>query len=325
MKSTVFWTVVTAALLGWLTYRYIDLVELWRLLQLADPGPLVLSGLFFLLGLAAHAWRWWVLANRQPTFMTVLHVGNIGLAGNLIIPGRAGEPLRIGLLAAKSTCGVGQVTGSVVSERLIDQFLRCGFLAGALVLSGGGNTGQRLGPALGTLAGLTLLTVLFVAFHQGVARWTGKVLGKFPKLSSELVEGTVIDTARNIQSMYREGTGPPAVFGSLLCWVFFLLHVYFCLVALGEGTWWPVAFMVMAACTPTAPTQPGLYHGTVVLVLAALSIGAERALAWAILLHAFQCLLMPLTGAIGMLSLGLKTSDLSEVAHNPDDGPLEQD
>ena len=95
----------------------------------------------FLLGCLVTAERWRACLSYRATRSQAFHTMGICHAGNLLIPGRIGEPLRVFLLAELDVPAEYGTSG-VVQERLADQLLRVLFIAAAIVLAGVGGGGS---------------------------------------------------------------------------------------------------------------------------------------------------------------------------------------
>ena len=90
--------------------RWVDWSRLYQLLGEAERWSLLGSVPPFLLGLLLFAWRWHLLLPEEIRLSTLFHISNLGLLANLVVPGRAGEPVRIGLVSGRGRNSVGAVT-----------------------------------------------------------------------------------------------------------------------------------------------------------------------------------------------------------------------
>ena len=226
---------------------FVDLAAVGRVLQTADFPLLLLASLFLLLGLLFYAMRWRLLLGNKPSLRQTFHASNIGHAGNIIVPARAGEAMRIVVLGRGGAVSYTEATSSFVVERLFEQLLRLLALAAAVTVG----AGIELTPG-SILGGMVVLVGAFAGI-QWLVRRRERVLVSWPRRFARLPRITVMGT-------------------SLLAWGFFWGFFYATLLALGDG--FPpadrlaVSLGALALSPPSAPTQPGIFHASVVVPLA---------------------------------------------------------
>lgn len=283
----------TSALLLFLTPRQI--VESVRVV---GWNSWLLSTLFFLLGCLAAALRWRACLNFRASFWPAFHSLGVANAGNLHIPGRVGEPLRVYCLA-RGGLEAQYGTSGVVQERLGDQILRVMFFALALVLGGmsdGGDVQARLLGIVGVTLALALALIFLIKIRSKVARVLGLWFSKLPKLTASGVEEFVLSMLTDLSESWRRPGGRSVLFWGLVSWLLFMLHTEQILQVFLPGQALALAAVVMATAPTTAPTQPGLFHG--IAVAAMILFSAERTLALqaTIVLHLTQTVLFSLWG-----------------------------
>ncbi len=111
-----------AALLLWLFFRNLDLVELVKTLSAAHPGWLGLALAITLVNFPHRSWRWTRLLHH------VQHISQreafsatcIGFAANVLLPARAGEIVRPAVLSRRTGLPFAPAVASILVERLID-------------------------------------------------------------------------------------------------------------------------------------------------------------------------------------------------------------
>ncbi len=96
--------------------------EIGRVIAEADAPSIVIAAGFLLMTSVARAWRWHHLLGDAPvSFRHRLTSTLIGFAGNNVLPGRLGEPLRCWAISRLSgRVGFWQAAGSIVLERIFD-------------------------------------------------------------------------------------------------------------------------------------------------------------------------------------------------------------
>lgn len=259
-----------------------------------------LSLLFFLLGCLLAAERWRACLNFRGGRGACFHSMGVALAGNLLIPGRLGEPLRVFVLAR---LGVSPEygTSALVQERLGDQMMRVVFVALAVLVSGV-TSGAKLGPRLWAVSAVTAaafaVASLLINRRIPLSARLGRWLGRLPKLEAEAVAGYVLRTLDDLAESWSHSGSRKAILWGFLTWAAFTVHTMYILECFFDSNVLAMALMVMAVAPVTAPTHPGLYHG---LCLAALMmVGADRVLGLqaAVVLHMVQMVVLTLWGTI---------------------------
>jgi hypothetical protein len=266
-----------------------------------DPHDLFWATVFFFAGCLAMSERWRACLAYRVGFFQAFHSLGIAMAGNLLIPGRRGEPLRVYALAERGLPAE-LATSAVVQERLADQLFRIIFLVVALVLGGSnGRPGANL-----RLLGILLATVavfavigLMVRYRIALARKSGLWIGRLPKLTPELVEKFVRNTLTDLATMGTRPGGPQAlVWGALACGLL-TVHTNYVLSSFFGPSSFTLACVAMAFAMPTASGKPGYYHLLLTAALMVFSAAREPALQAAVVLHLYQGIFYTLWGAVG--------------------------
>lgn len=262
--------------------------------------------LFFLAGCAALAQRWRACLSYRLGFARAFHSLGIAMAGNLLIPGRSGEPLRVYALAARGFPAELSTSG-ILQERLADQLFRIAFLVLALLLGGAGGGKSRadyqlLGILLGTLAlfgGLGLM----IRYRIALARTTGKWVGRLPKLSPQMVEQFVHSTLTDLAGLRSRPGGVQSLIWGALGWGLMTVHTNFVVDAFFGPGCFTLTCVAMAFATPTTAGKPGYYHLLLVASLMVFKAARGPALQAAVVLHLFQGVVFTLWGVAGWFLL----------------------
>jgi hypothetical protein len=292
---------VGAFLLGMAVLAYFIRPSDWVKAVLAvKPHDLLWSSVFFLAGCLAMSERWRACLAYRAGFAQAFHSLGIAMAGNLLIPGRSGEPLRVYALAQRGLPAE-LSTSAVVQERLADQLFRIIFLVLALLLSGSSAQGANyrlLGILLGTV-GLFALIGLMVRYRLALARHSGRWIGKLPKLHPDMVETFVRNTLTDLATMGSRPGGPQALLWGALAWGLLAVHTNYVLSSFfGPGSF-TLACVAMAFATPTTSGKPGYYHVLLTASLMVFSAPREPALQAAVVLHLYQGVFYTLWGVVG--------------------------
>lgn len=285
------------------------------------PHDLLWSTVFFFAGCLAMAERWRACLAYRVSFMAAFHSLGVALIGNLLIPGRSGEPLRVFALARKGLPAELSTSG-VVQERLADQIFRVLFLALALVVSETGGKAEAntrmLLVLLGTLAVFGAIG-LMVRYRLALARSSGRQLGRLPKLSPELVEHFVRSTLHDLATMWSRPGGPQALVWGLLSFGLMAVHANFVLSSFFGPASFTLTCVTMAFAPSTTAGKPGYYHFLLVASMMMFSANKELALKAAVVLHLYQGIFFTLWGAASwhLLAHGPDVSVPAVVAERP--------
>ena len=263
---------------------------------------LALGGGLFACGCLSISIRWRACLSYRVSFLQAFHSQGIAMAGNLLIPGRSGEPLRVYALAQRGLPAE-YATSGVVQERLADQLFRVLLFATALMLGGSGGRQSAdyrlLGIILATLALFGVLALL-VRYHLAVASFSGRWLGRLPKLNASTVERFVRSTLLDLALMW---TRPAALVWGGVAWLFYTAHMSTVLEAFFPNDGLEMACVCMSFGSPTTSGKPGGYHLVLVAAMMAFSADKGIALKAAVVLFLFQVAFYSLWGVASWFAL----------------------
>lgn len=161
---------------GWvISLLFLGAVVWWALRQpapelprsAADLGALGMAVAVYALCTALRAERWRSLleeAGARPSRADAYRLTLVGYMGNNVMPARAGDVLRVVLMAPRAATGRRTVVGTLLAERLLDVVtLALLFLILAATVAGGAGL-----PSGSTLAALTLAAVAALALAGAV-------------------------------------------------------------------------------------------------------------------------------------------------------------
>jgi hypothetical protein len=247
--------------------------------------------LFNLLSAAAGSGAWdtvikQAIAPPHPRYRDVLSAFCVGLFGNIVLPGRAGEVARVAVLARRLSDRKGiwaTLTGTVVAYRLLDLLPSLGLILYVLVFVPMPHWALE-SLLLFAVAGVALLVLGFVS-----ARRHERPLFR--------AGGSI----RQLGTMAREGLGilrtpAPAASATLyqtLAWLAQLLAVFATMRAFGLGLPLSAAALVLvlvnlAVLFPVWPGNVGLLQATIAVPLTAYGIDYGRAIAFGVGLQAIE-------------------------------------
>lgn len=310
--------VVIGASLGALLWTNIDAKAVWRLLERASAGPIVLAILALAADFLLRAVRFHgmlkVAAGRPLPLRRCIwpFIASFGISD--ILPLRAGDAYRVMWFHRRLGLPVSKVIGAMAVERILD-LLAVLLLGMVAVMLAGTAIPPMLVKAMHVVIGAIGFGVLAVIVAPRLlpapnresagtaARWLAMGLDGCRSISAAMGE------------MMRPGSGSLFVVLTLICWSFEYLVFHLAWISL-EGMPGAIAQPLLAFSFSTLGTLvPGLpghfgsfeYFGFMAFTLA----GVEPAFGTAVLLLAHLCLWLPtaLCGVIWMLMEGFGSSD----------------
>lgn len=292
----------------------VDVRQVWASLRAANWLLVLGAALALLVGQAAYATRWRLLLADKPRWLATFHAANVGQAVNILT--RLGEPARIVVLgrARSAHIPLAEITSSVIVERLFEQVMRLLALGGAVVFGAG------LQPSPGTVGG----AVAFVALAFGLMLWLirhqtavlehgPRWLARLPRVQEENARRTLANLLNGLSAVASPRRLALALWWSLISWsAFWAFHVL-ALMALPTAPreqWLSISLGALALAPPSAPTLPGLYHGSIVAPLSVVGFDGALLTSYAVILHALQMVLLIGLGVWGVNQSGASLGEL---------------
>ncbi len=229
--------------------------------------------------------RWHFLLRRQMPVIgraTVYRSMALGELGNMFLPARAGDAIRVGVVAAvRPGRSKRTILGTLIAERTID--IGCHVVVLAVALS------SLFGPSLGQLGHLPIAVAVFGLASGAVAGVYLGMTGLGVKLPVSLRLGSLAPVAEPVRTLRQSGTR--IAFGlSVAIW-------------LGEiAGWWAASRVVgldlaplqaagvfsiaiFALAVPAGPGAVGALEAGVILALHAIGTSTGPALSFVLLLR----------------------------------------
>jgi hypothetical protein len=253
---------------------------------------------------------------HRPSVGRVMPVLLVGYLGNLILPGRLGEPARAYLLARREQLGFAVVLGSVLLERVIDLASLAVVGVWAALQSGAPEWLVR-GMTIVAVIGFALIVVLVASGISRSVRLMARLLGtRAVRLRAATDQAIKFGEGAN-----GGGWGPlaGALVLSTITWFFVAGTYWLSAQALGIDIRISASMLVAAVATlgtaiPSAPANIGTYEAATVIVLTALGVPAHEALAMALLTHAIVTVPFAIMGAVAVTQLSISLVDVADEA-----------
>jgi hypothetical protein len=263
--------------------------------------------------LRAYRWRMMIssLGHGTPSVINTFYAVLIGYLANLAFP-RMGEVSRCGVINKTDQIPIVKLIGTVVAERLIDllmlgfiiflaiaiQFgLLSDFLYNNLLIKLTGSEGYFTLLVFASCL-LILMLVLFYIFKKR------EKLGIWYK-----IHNFYLDIISGIFSIKAMGNKAGFIAYSILIWLMYGISVYLCFFALKAtaelGPVVALSTLVFSSLAMIAPVQGGIgaFHWMVSEGLTIYGIERSEGLAFALLLHSSQTLIILITGSISLILL----------------------
>jgi len=301
--------------LMWLAFKSVDFKKLYEELKIANYSWLLLSVLFGFIAYLSRARRWVLLINPlgyKPSFLNSFNALMVGYLANLALP-RIGEITRCVALGKKEKMPVDQLIGTVIVERVVDiislfiimivliftsgpeirKFIKESIISPIeqSVISVFGST-WILWASLLVLGAAAL--ILMIIYRRNLRK-----IKFFAKLF-DILKG-IINGLNTITNLKRKGE---FIFHTVLIWISYLLMTWVVVFSLqatshltiGNG----IFLLVIGGLAMSAPVQGGFgaFHYIISRGLLIYGIPLEDGLAYALLTHESQLILVVITGII---------------------------
>lgn len=276
----------------------IDMRRLGDLLLTARPWPLVALLACYAGSMLLHSLRMQMLLRRAAPLATVFHADMIGNMVNSILPFRAGEFAFALLLARRVPGGGAEVLSTVFVDRLLALIsLLALFLAALPNFSPHGEAAVSLAHSgiyyVAAFGGIVLGMLLVTALEEPLVDLARAALTRFlpVRFDRERLLGRLRACINGLRVLFHLRTSLAALLLALGTWGF-IIGANYCgmLSVIPEASFTSAVFVTFLTTVgimlvPT-PAGIGTMHGVSVLALSMFGVGAEQALAFAILSHA---------------------------------------
>jgi uncharacterized membrane protein YbhN (UPF0104 family) len=301
----------------WLALRKVALAKLAAALAGANWLWLAPMAAIVLLDLAVRGARWRVLLSRARPGASVAELTRleaVGIAVNNVLFARLGEFARAVLAGRRLRIPTVAALASVAVERAFDvAALLTIFLIATTFAPGFALDAVRAGAAA-VLAAAVVSLVLLAAAESWVAEggWIERLLRPWPKLHA-LVEQLVLGAA----VLRSPAAAAEVAAWSLLLWTVDAGVYWAGARALGFGDKMSYARAVLtlswagaSSAIPAAPGAIGTFEAVVANIVGKFGVGAEPALAYALVCHMTMFLIVTVLGLALLSRLGLSLTEL---------------
>jgi uncharacterized protein (TIRG00374 family) len=302
-----------------------DLAELGRQLRATRWGWAAVATVLAPLGLWARARRWRYLFPPRSAPPGLVPAVMIGYMANNVLPLRAGEVVRVYVVARRSRAAGADATGhafwtalaTLVVERVLDSLAVVLMLA-VLVLVVPVPAFLQVG-ALAVLAvdlgGIAVLVAL-VAAPARCARLIERLSARWPRLGQRTL--SAFETfVRGLEGIRAPAHTLPILVWTVIVWVIPASAASLMLAAMNlelpwVAGWVVLAFVGLSISIPSAPGYVGVFHAAAALAVGLFGVAQEAAVGYALVFHASQ--ILPVI-ALGWVYLLREQVSLGEATH----------
>ena len=305
-----------------LAFKGQDLNRLISDLQKAHYGWVAASLTTMFLGHILRAFRWRMmissLGQGTPSMLNTIYAVIIGYLANLALP-RMGEVSRCGVINKTDNIAVAKLIGTVIVERIIDLLMLTIFIAFSIFFQFDVISEFLYRDVFlklnGSTANLTIL--IFAAAMFFIALLFFYILMKKKKwgIRNQLYN-LFMDLKSGILSVKDLKNKTVFISSSIMIWLLYWISCYLCFFALDStanlGILPALSTLVFSSIGMIAPVQGGIgaFHWMVSEGLEIYNIPKSEGLAYALLIHSSQTILILFTGAISLIILMLKPKSI---------------
>jgi len=307
-----------SAFLMWYALKEIDFEKLWAELQNANYGWVLLS---LLIGVAAYlsrAYRWQMQirpTGYSPSLVNTYNAMMVGYVANLVLP-RMGEVVRCSMLRRSDGLPVNKGFGTVIAERFVDLLMLLAALTITLLsefrqikdffwglLNDKYSNLEQTMQSLYWLAAIMLvitIVLLLIGFRYLSKLRNNLFFQKAAKFIKGMLQGVFSITRLDNKVAFWGHT--------IFVWLMYYgssLVVFYALPGtsnLGYGA--ALSVLVVGSLGMAAPVQGGVgvYHLLVQATLLLYGVPKEAGMAYALLAHTSQTLLVVLMGVLSFIA-----------------------
>ncbi|MFZ1397504.1 MAG: lysylphosphatidylglycerol synthase transmembrane domain-containing protein [Candidatus Promineifilaceae bacterium] len=298
----------------------IEPAQIGQAIQHASPRYLWGTAVYLLIYLFLRAVRWRFLLGRRIPQTKLFHIQNIGQMLTQLLPFRLGDVARAVLVGQQPGLSVPQGVSTMVVERLLDMLLMVLLLPLALLqidtLPGWLQQTALLSGAVTVSAIFFLVWVVKKRpFAHQLLTWLGS---KSARLVTDSRHQQLDNLLDGLHALTQWRTALILLGLSLATWLPVILAYTAALQAVHLPPSLLNATFIMivgafAVAAPSSPGQIGVFHMGVIAAMTALGHPAEAAASLAVLYHAINFLLMVVSGLIGVSSIQLSFSRLTQL------------
>jgi len=275
-------------------------------------------------------WQFLLRAIKPISLRDLIPLVSIGYMGNNVYPFRSGEALRVFLLRRNHDVPIVKGATTVLIERVFDGLVMLTFIVVPLLFIDSTSEEVRQVATFAAPIFLIALIVFLVLAAQPdlLRRLVTLITGILPEKLGNLLAGIAEDIIAGLEGLRTVGNLMGTVISSYSTWAVEALVYWMVAFAFDLGTDYATMLLVvgtvnLAGLIPASPGQIGVFEFFVRSVLVGAGVGAEIALAYAIVVHLVIWLPVTLVGFAFLVRQGLgwnaitRANELDDAANQP--------
>ena len=266
--------------------------------------------------------RWWYLFPPGSNPPGVVPATMIGYMVNNVLPLRAGEFVRVYVLARRWGHGFWTALATLIVERVLDSLVIVLAIA-VLVLRIPVPKTLALGAAVLLAIDLVAVAVLgFLAVAPARARrLVERLTRRCPALEQRIV-GILETFVRGLEGIRTRAHLLPLLLWTAIIWIIPAVAAWTMFKALDLhlpwiAGWAVLSFVGLGVAIPSAPGYIGVFHAAATIALTIFNVPAAAALGYALLFHATQIVPITVVGWIYLLREQLSLADATRARSAP--------
>jgi len=286
----------------------------------------VLAGIVLApLGPWTRARRWWYLFPPGSNPPGLVPATMIGYMVNNVLPLRAGEFVRVYVVARRWGHGFWTALATLIIERVLDSLVIVLAIV-VLVLRIPVPRTLAVGAAVLLAIDLVAVAVLcFLAVAPALARRIAeRITRRWPALERRIV-GILETFVRGLEGIHTRAHLLPLLLWTAIIWTIQAVAAWTIFQALDLhlpwiAGWAVLSFVGLGVAIPSAPGYVGVFHAAATIALTIFNVPAAAALGYALLFHATQIVPVTVVGWIYLLREQLSLADATRARPAPDLG-----
>lgn len=315
----VIWQWIPGFILSFIAiFALIKFVPLDQAIELLKNTPFsyyLFSALFTLLFLLVRTLGWRALLSFQPTYKNTFMKLCLGYFINNIFPFRMGEISRAVFMGASIKVNPGHILSSIFIERVFDLIILAFFLLIMLPYVVGM---AWIKTTAWLILGVMIIGLILLFFVIRNSRPFENFLRRIGNKSNPLARMIIpfflslLEGFKTLKNPKQFSVGFFGVFASWL--VSFVQFSLFLFILTGTSEWWWGAFanttLALGVALPSAPAGLGIYESSIVAGLKLFNIDESIALAFALIMHISQFVLIGILGIYALSRDGYSLKNL---------------
>ncbi len=296
-------------------FKFVPVDHAIELLKNTPFSYYLLAALFTLFFLLVRTLGWRALLAFRPTYKNTFMKLCLGYFINNIFPFRLGEISRAVFMGASLKVNPGHILSSIFIERVFDLIILAFFLLIMLPYVVGMTWIKTTAWLILGIMVIGLIFLFFVIRNSKPFENLLSRIGKKSNLFNKMIIPFFLSLLEGFKTLRNPKQFAAGFFGVLASWlVSFVQFSLFLFILTGTSEWWWGAFanttLALGIALPSAPAGLGIYESSIVAGLKLFDIDESLALAFALIIHISQFILIGILGIYALSRDGYSLRNL---------------